>query len=155
SAAGQVDWERARVLDAALEAIGPLDSAYRARLLASLAAELGFAPDHAHRQHLSTEALRIARRLGDPATLGDVLARRWAVMAPTAPDERRQELAELAGVADQLGDPTLAFWATYWGCWTDFWVGDIQRFAAGLDEADRLARALGQPFYRWMIGYVR
>jgi tetratricopeptide (TPR) repeat protein len=76
-------------------------------------------------------------------------------MAPTAPDERRQELAELAGVADQLGDPTLAFWATYWGFWTDFLVGDIRRFAAGLDEADRLARALGQPFYRWMIGYVR
>jgi class 3 adenylate cyclase len=55
SFSGWVDTDRVTVLEAALGAVGPGDSGSRARLLASLAAELGFGPDHELRERLSTE----------------------------------------------------------------------------------------------------
>jgi class 3 adenylate cyclase/tetratricopeptide (TPR) repeat protein len=155
SVSGFVDDERVMMLEAALQAIGPGDTPLRARLLAVLAAELGFARDHAHRQRLSTEALAMARRLGDLPTLGDVLARRWAVMAPTAPHERRAELDELAEVAQRLDDPTLALWAAMWGSANAGVLGDGEAYRMLLHEGAELARHLSQPFYSWLIAFFQ
>ncbi len=158
SVSGFVDQERVSVLEAALDGIGPSDTATRARLLAVLAAELGFAPDHANRERLSTDALAIARRLDDMATLGDVLARRWAVMAPTAPVERQEELEELeelAQVAGRLGDPVLAFWAAMWSSMNAGVLADGEAFQTYLARAAELAGTLGQPFYSWLVGFTQ
>ncbi|MGH9035915.1 MAG: ATP-binding protein, partial [Acidimicrobiia bacterium] len=88
SAAGTIDAEQVELLHAALAAIPATDSPIRARLLATLAAELFWAGDHAERQRLSDEALGIARRLGDASTSADVLAARIiAVWAPHTVEE--------------------------------------------------------------------
>jgi predicted GNAT superfamily acetyltransferase len=63
-----VDVDRVVPLEEALAALGSADTPARARLLASLANELYWADDQ-RRHALSTEALGIARRLGDAATL--------------------------------------------------------------------------------------
>src|SRR2546425_441582 len=65
---GKVDAEKVAVREAAL-AVAASDSAERARLLAVLAGELSWHPDHARRIALANEAVAVARRTGDPATL--------------------------------------------------------------------------------------
>ncbi len=84
SDSGGVDEERVAVLQAALDAVGPQDSAARARLLAGLASELTYTADLERRRELSDEAVAIARRLGDLRTLASVLSSRFdSVRAPT------------------------------------------------------------------------
>src|SRR5207302_1815513 len=82
--------EQLELLEASLRAIGPHPSQLRARLLATLAAELVYSPRSEERFATADEALRIAREIGDPMTLFDVLFRR-------APVARRPTRAEVAG----------------------------------------------------------
>jgi hypothetical protein len=63
-----VDVERVAALEEALATLGSADTPARACPLASLANELYWADDQ-RRPALSTEALGIARRLGDADTL--------------------------------------------------------------------------------------
>ena len=155
SFSGWVDAERVSVIEAALQAVESDDLGLRARLLAILASELGFGPDHGLRQRVSTEALSLARRLGDAGTLGDVLARRWPAAAPSASEERQDEITELERVADELDDPVLAYWAALWGAFHALEVGDRSGFDAGVDSGAGLAEMLGQPLYRWAAGFTR
>ena len=66
SASGQVDHDRVAVLEAALEAVGPGDNAERAHLLAILGCELTYESFAGRAWPLMSEALAMARRLGDP-----------------------------------------------------------------------------------------
>src|SRR2546429_281924 len=70
---GAVDPDRVAALEAALQGLPPGDSPLRARLLASLATELHFAGE-VRRVELGREAVAMARRLGDDATLAETLA---------------------------------------------------------------------------------
>jgi class 3 adenylate cyclase len=156
SFSGWVDAERVAVAEAALEAIGGEDSGMRARLLAILATELSFGPDHELRMRLSTEAMQVARRLGDTDALGDVLARRWTVLSGADRQqhvELQDEITELKRVADELDDPVLAFWAALWGAFHALVRGDRSAFDADLETGARLADGLGQPLYRWTAGF--
>jgi predicted ATPase len=83
SSTNSVDEERVAVLEAALDAMDGSDLATRARLLANLGIELVWALDR-DQAALSNEALGLARRLGDQATLAHVLRRRWVTIASPA-----------------------------------------------------------------------
>ena len=86
SAVGEVDDERVAALEAALDAAGGDDSPTRARLLAALAVEIDYAGDRERRLRLADEALAIARRTGDVATLAHVLLQRFfAICSPDDP----------------------------------------------------------------------
>ncbi len=69
SASGQVDHEKATVVEQALDAVGSGDSPERARLLAILGAELAYGADRDRWSSLVAEALAMARRLDDPRCL--------------------------------------------------------------------------------------
>jgi hypothetical protein len=72
-----IDVEMNTLLDEALAAVGPEQSARRARLLARLAAGLSIqAGAETRRRQLADEATALARALDDPATLEWVLTRR-------------------------------------------------------------------------------
>ena len=71
-----LDDDRLATIEAALDLAGQEDSARRARLLAHLAMELSFGPDHERRNQVSDQALAIARRIDDPAALAEVLVLR-------------------------------------------------------------------------------
>ena len=78
-----------------------LDDGLRARLLARLAMELYFAGAEERRAILVDEAVAIARRLGDPATLAYALNARYAALWGPANVEDA-----VAGVDDgAVGDP--------------------------------------------------
>ena len=111
SGAGIVDAERVHMLTAALDAIGSSDSHARCRLLALLALERTYDGDYLGRRALSDEAVQIASRLGDPATVFDVLLRRWqAIWMPDTVEELLGEIIAGAALADQIGDPVTRFW---------------------------------------------
>ena len=80
STAGQVDHEKATVLEQALDAVGPGDGPERARLLAILGAELTYGADRDRWSSIVEEALAMARRLDDPPCFlhvtGDRVCRR-------------------------------------------------------------------------------
>ncbi len=147
-----VDWERVEVLEAAVEALGHDDTPLRARLLAALASELTFAPDHEYRLRLADEALAIARRVEDQPTLGHVLAIHViSTWVPTTRGERPAKIAELATLAHQLGDPLLEFWFALWGGMAAIEIADRDAAAANIDALERLAGDLGQPLMRWLV----
>ena len=156
SAIGQVDEERIAVLEQALAAIGPGDRTERALLLATLATELTYAGDLPRRQALVEEAIAVARRVADPASLVRVLTlSAESTRVPGTVEERRALLAEARETADATGDPSGRYWASF--------ISSIPAMeTARLDEFDRhngvalaIASQLGQPGLRWNAEFQR
>jgi class 3 adenylate cyclase len=146
-----VDHDLVAMLESALAVAKPGDSPTRARLLANLAGELAFSADHKRRLEAATEALAVARRLGDQATLGHVLVQRGALLVTENSAGLREHIAELTVTATRLGDPALAFWAALYGSHTDLALGDAAGHDQKLLEAARCAGELGQPFPRYLV----
>jgi tetratricopeptide (TPR) repeat protein len=102
------DPDRVAVLTEALAAQPDGDGAARAALLGRLSLALAFTqagPEQ--RDVLSTEAVAMARRLGDPAVLAAALAARCdAISGPDHVAERRAAAAEIIDLARNGGDRT-------------------------------------------------
>ncbi|MDT7596589.1 MAG: hypothetical protein QOJ06_2135 [Pseudonocardiales bacterium] len=149
---GVVDSDRTHLLEQALTAIGPQDSRLRARLLARLASELYFEPELARRDALSAEAVEVARRLDDPATLGRCLdARIYAIWGPGGAEERLQAAQEIVRLAKTADDPELALSGHAWGITATTALGDIPALDAQLVAYATLADWLRQPRYQWYV----
>jgi hypothetical protein len=151
SATGTVDEERIDALAAALESVGPQDSLERAQLLATEAVELSFSGEWERRTSLTDEALTIARRLEDVATLSTVLNLRFLTLwAPETHAERLANTAEAVGLAARNGDPLSSFYAYHWRfaiCVEDGDIAEARRFA---DRERELADHLRLPTALWL-----
>ncbi|HEV3364863.1 MAG TPA: AAA family ATPase, partial [Acidimicrobiia bacterium] len=149
-----VDHERVAALEAALRAWEGHEDLVRARLLANLAVELMFV-DRERRWALSDEALAVARRLGDLATLGRVLLSRIAaIWEPGALAERRAHVGELLTLADDLGDPFVKVWAQLYGFETAMEIGELDEADRLLAEAQRTAAEVERAL-RWFAEFPR
>jgi DNA-binding SARP family transcriptional activator len=156
SAFGITDHERVDTLEAAIEALGANDSPLRARLLAILALELFHTGERVRRLALSDEALAIARRLDDPATLSHVLvARPFAIGGPDTLAARLADTAELLEVAERLGDPVTAHRAWWLRYRVAVEVGDLPEADRCLAIEVRMTADLGQPSLEWMTTLQR
>jgi class 3 adenylate cyclase len=152
----RVDAERVAVLDDALAAIGPADSTLRARLLATLGQEIMWTPDRARRVALSDEALAMARRLGDPATLAEVLvARFYTIAAPSTSEERWANTGELLALAERLGDAATRSRALALRFRVAMERADVGEADRCLEANERLAAELHQPTLRWFVTLQR
>src|SRR5215469_852482 len=80
SSAGRVDQEQIALMKEALGAVGTDDSSERAMLLARLSAELYWTTLDAERDRLSSEAVAVARRVGDPRTQAVALYSRYLAL---------------------------------------------------------------------------
>ncbi|MGH3807500.1 MAG: ATP-binding protein [Pseudonocardiaceae bacterium] len=148
--AAEVDHERVAVLTAALDVIDE-DSPVRARLLANLAGEL-FSGEWDRRVALSRQAVTMARRLGDLATLAHVLIPVLRTLRhPSTLGQRFGLVIELAELAEQLGDANVAFSAAWYGIGAALEAGDAVLAQRRLDDATRLAGDLAQPALRWIV----
>lgn len=151
-----VDGERVAVLDAALTACGPHDSAVRASLLAQLAVELVTDPDWRRRAQLSDEALAIARRIKDPRTLARTLNSRYvALWGPQTQPERLANSREAVVLAERLEDPLISFQAARFGSHAAMEAGELALADRLLERARELADRLGQPILQWYFAVTR
>jgi tetratricopeptide (TPR) repeat protein len=157
SASGVVDDERLHALEDALVAVGEDDSAQRAVLLATLAAELAFSPtDRERRIELSDAALALARRLDDPAALSRVLSLRFVTLwMPETLDERLANNDENVAAARRTGDPVAEFHAVHWRAAAFVEAGRLNDARRDVEHEAALAERLGQPTMRWLATYDR
>lgn len=150
ASANIVDEELIALYEEALAGLGEADSLLRARVLGQLATELVYTSERERRHALSRDAVAIARRIGDDAGLGQVLALHLlAISDPFTLAERLELTSELATLAGRLGSSEFAYHAAFHRISADFESGNIEDAERGLAELARLARQLRQPFYVW------
>jgi tetratricopeptide (TPR) repeat protein len=145
-----VDEELVALLEEALAAVGLRNDGVRARLLARLAMELYFAGSAERRATLVDEALGLARRLGDPATIAYALNARYAAMwAPENVADRLAIADEVLGLAKRAGDPRLAREGRGRRIVALLEFGDLASAHAEIEVHARAAEEQRQPYGRW------
>ena len=103
------------LLEEALERLPASDGDLRARLLARLAAALYWSAPAERRESLALEAIDMARRLDDPATLALVLSdAHLATWDPDSPERALPWAGEIATLASKVGNMELAMLAHSW-----------------------------------------
>jgi DNA-binding SARP family transcriptional activator len=154
---GRVDRSTIEVLERALVAVGPQDSALRAEIMGSLAVELYFDADAGDRAAaLSADAVAMADRLGDPALKATTLNMHYfASLGPEGPRRRlaiAEQLVQLpeAGVVPELGLVGLILRMT-----SRFEVADLAGADADLEAAAIAAERLREPVMLAQIGWFR
>jgi DNA-binding NarL/FixJ family response regulator len=152
---GIVDPVEVGLLEEALVALGDTDSRLRARVLARLARALLSTPLLDRRLQLSHEAVALARRLGDPATLAAVLYDRhlaiWGADQPALATERLAMATEVVALAEQVGDWAMALRGRGLRRTDLLELGDLAGFDADLAAAERTAEQLRQLHHRWPL----
>ena len=120
SATGTIAEMPARMLTLALDAVGDERTGRRALLAGALAVELVSEPDPTRRAELSTEAVAIAREVGDPEILANVLSLRHSAMVNPATLEERlaatEECLQLTATSDDLIVRGRALYDRVWTC---------------------------------------
>jgi DNA-binding CsgD family transcriptional regulator len=152
---GIVDPVQVGLLEEALAALDEADSPLRARVLAGLARALVSSPQVERRLVLSEGAVRMARRLGDPATLAAALFGRhlaiWGSEQAEVTGERLSLATEAVGLAEQIGDRAMALRGRGLRRIDLLELGDLAGYDADLAAAERAAAELGQLRYRWQL----
>src|SRR3954470_12354692 len=145
---GKIDHEAIGLIEEALGVLGECDSAVRARLLARLAIAVYFV-DPKRREELAREAVAMARRVGDPATLAFALNDAHFVLHGPGSDRDRVQLAsELIEVAERAGDHELAVEGRGMRLMDLLEAGEIEAVDRELPIYDRQAGELRQPNYK-------
>jgi DNA-binding CsgD family transcriptional regulator len=155
---GIVDPVEVELLEEALATLGEADSPLRARVLARLAKALLFTPQTRRRLALSEQAVELARRLGDPATLAAVLYDRHLAIWGTEQEVAAEGLAaatEVVELAERLGDRAMALRGRGLRRTDLLELGDLAGFDADLAAAEQTARELRQLHYHWQLPLAR
>jgi hypothetical protein len=142
----------------ALVAVGPDDSALRARVMARLAAALIPTPKHDREPAaLAVEALRMARQSGvDPMTTLNVLQSYCGAMAfRSGTAERRALVGELLDLARKLDKPAVIASSLPWAMADDLELFGMEGFERRFADLQRLVERLSQPYYRARIPIAR
>jgi len=143
------------LLQEALDTLGEEESALRARLLARLAGALRDQPSLEPRSSLGRQAVEMARRLGDPDTLGYALCALFAAIMGPETDELVEIGEEVRRLAEESGDAERAVDA----CWllriTWLSLGEVARVVAVAEEHRALADELKQPSQQWYDAVMR
>jgi tetratricopeptide (TPR) repeat protein len=151
-----VDEPQVRLLEEALVALGGDDGVPRARVLARLARALVFTPALHRRAALSEQAVAMARRLGDPATLAAVLYdRHLAVWGPDNPADRLAIAGEVVELAERCGDRALALQGRGLRTADLLELGDPAALRAEIEAYERAATELRQLHYLWHVPLLR
>ncbi len=154
--AGARDTQHIALLEEAIASWGDEDATLHTRLLVQLAAALYFTDDASRRVALCDHAVAMARRLGDDATLAEVLLGTHA--ATSAADNARERLGvanALLRLANRTGDRTVAFRARAARMADLLELGDMAAADADLEACDDLARDLRQPSFTGLVTVFR
>ena len=148
-APGDTDDPCVGLLEEALAALEPGDSVLRVRLLAGLAEKLVFAQPPGRAEEFATEAIAMARRLGEASGLAAALMGRHAALLHAAHTQERRRIGEQAlAMASELGDVELGALGRHWLLYDLAEMGDLGEARRRQAELDALAEELHQPLYR-------
>jgi class 3 adenylate cyclase len=152
---GGVDPERVRAIERALALDNPPQPARHARLLALLAKELAFEPDHARRRALADEAIVLAREARDPRTLAVALESScYASWAPDTLARRADHVRELRAVVAVVPDLHVEFFARIREMNTAVELGEFAWAETALERLQAIAEQSREPTQRWNAGFV-
>jgi DNA-binding CsgD family transcriptional regulator/tetratricopeptide (TPR) repeat protein len=160
---GRFSWVRAGIdrhliplLKQALGAVGPDDSVLRVRLLGRLAGALRDQPALEPRAALAEEAVAMARRIGDPATLMHALLAHWGavLLGPDGVEQLDALGEELDRLAEVVDDPELRTNATLVRYLSFFSTGRMWELRAQFELVTRLTEELRQPPQQWYEGQM-
>jgi DNA-binding SARP family transcriptional activator len=144
------------LLEEGLTYVGEADSALRVGLLSRLAAALRHGPRRARREVLIGEAVRMARRIGDPVTIASALsAAESALHAPHTARERLANAGEIVALASAAGDRERLFDGHEHAFWAAWELSDPDRRARELAAMAGVAQNLRQPAQLWMLAAAR
>lgn len=144
-----------RLVEEALDLLGDGEPSLRARLLAVLAAELTYLPDAPRRLEVSSNALALARQLGDDEVLARVLVgaiAAWAV--PEDLEGRARKARELLLLAQRLQSDELLLRAHREIALAALDAGDLATYHAGLAAVREVTGRLHEPTFAWELGYM-
>lgn len=142
------------LLEEALAALAPSDSAVRARLLARLAVALHWADDsEERRRQLCDEALGMAERLGDLETLAYVRSAETLAHYSMEHPERYLDARPQGPLAP--GDEPIALLLQLLRMTSLLLLGRISEFDAEIETFTALAEKLRQPQCLWYARLVR
>jgi DNA-binding SARP family transcriptional activator len=146
----------ATLLRRALSALGNEDSPLRAQLMGHLAAALAYTDVEQRDPVLARQALDMARRVADKATLADVLASTHRTTSgPKTLSESVALAAELRYLADEIGDHRLQALAHRWLYDHLLELGDIEAVERELEALRQLAETRGERYFKWLLGVFR
>ena len=158
-ALGHVDSERVVCLEAALTAVGGSEgvassghdqgsAVMRAKLLASLSAELTFAAPLERRLALADAARGIARHLEDPGVLIDANVRmQYTLDVPERFEDRLAETSAMFSKAQELGDVSTCFWSAWLRSIAVMQAGLPDELARCIEAMESVSRMIGLPAY--------
>jgi hypothetical protein len=160
---GRFVWSRAYsdvhlipLLEAALQALPPDASSLRVRLMARLSGALRDHPSRERRAALSTQAVEIARGLGDPETLAYVLDGHYsAMMWPETSMQRLAIADEIVALAQQVADHERATAGRVYRVIANMELGRMSEAETELDIIAEEAAALRQPAQLWITAATR
>jgi DNA-binding CsgD family transcriptional regulator len=144
------------LLEEALAMVGEEDSPSRATLLGLLAENLVGRARQDRLTSLAGEAVAIARRLGDPATLAFALNQQHhAVQVALPVTDQLAIAAKLLETATAVGDRELIFKAHRWRISDLFKLGDLAALEPEIDAAGLLATESRRPLWLWFTACWR
>jgi DNA-binding SARP family transcriptional activator len=160
---GRFVWARAYndvhlipLLEAALKALPADVSTLRVKLMARLSGALRDHPSRDRRASLSTQAVEIARGLGDPATLAYVLDGHYSAMWSPDTCELRLAIAdEIIALAQQVADHERATAGWVYRMITNMELGRMTKAEPELEIIAEEAAALRQPAQLWLAAATR
>ena len=156
---GRIVWARAAgdaelvpLLEDGLAALGEDDVELRVRLLARLAGALRDEPSRQRRDDLSREALELARRSGDLATLAYALdGRTAAIIAPDTQAEVFELATEMGRIGERIADHERVVHSHVHRLFGYVLRGDMDDVEGVLAAIDPIAAELNQPAQRWLV----
>src|SRR5262249_2087459 len=144
------------LLEESLRLLGDDDGELRATIQGSLASALYWSRNEERRDALSTEAVAMARRAGNPVTLARALVQRHHVLwGPGAVADRLALADEMIRLATECGDYALALQGRLWRLVDLLDAGDVAALEADLETYARLTEHARIPMFRWFAGVMR
>lgn len=147
-----VDRAQLDLLEEALAALPPGETAWRSALTARLSVALSMVATDERREALAEEAVALGRRSASPSVLGAALAARCDAVAGPAHVELRRSLAEeIVELGRSERNPELELTGRRLRLVALAELGDFDGVDAEIRDFSALSDVLGQPAYGWYV----
>ncbi len=149
---GLVDDALIGLLQEARDGLGSADLPLLARVLGRMATELYYSDRAAERVQLSEDAVAMARRLGDRATIASTLSARYLTLwGPENSTQRLQIATDVVALGEEARDRELVLRGHVWRIVSLMELGDWVGADIELAIHARLADELRDPLHLWQV----